>query len=175
MEFAENNIYGMDCENTAWPSCVDLDFELDDICSSESEKSDHSENTLEEQIPRSNKKKTTETAKKSRHVPHCLQPVKTVAKRNARERGRIQTVNQQFVELRKLLPLKRKKRIAKEKILKLAMTYIEELRRMIDEDDAKIAQEKMASSCRFAQAQYSCRVLPGSRDGQRQEINQVGS
>ena len=40
-----------------------------------------------------------------RHVPHSEKPHQIVAKRNARERNRVQAVNQAFLRLQKALPL----------------------------------------------------------------------
>ena len=40
-----------------------------------------------------------------RHVPHSEKPYQIVAKRNARERNRVQAVNQAFLRLQKALPL----------------------------------------------------------------------
>ena len=40
-----------------------------------------------------------------RHVPHSEKPHQIVAKRNARERNRVQAVNQAFSRLQKALPL----------------------------------------------------------------------
>ena len=46
-----------------------------------------------------------------KHVPHCEKPPQVVAKRNARERKRVQAVNQAFVRLGKAIPLENKVRI----------------------------------------------------------------
>ena len=39
-----------------------------------------------------------------KHIPHSEKPAGVVAKRNARERRRVQTVNQAFVRLSKAVP-----------------------------------------------------------------------
>ena len=43
-----------------------------------------------------------------KHVPHCEKPPQVVAKRNARERKRVQAVNQAFIQLRKAIPIESK-------------------------------------------------------------------
>ena len=43
-----------------------------------------------------------------RHVPHSEKPHQIVEKRNARERKRVQAVNQAFHRLRKTLPMSNK-------------------------------------------------------------------
>ncbi|CAG0889180.1 unnamed protein product [Cyprideis torosa] len=63
-----------------------------------------------------------------KHVPHCEKPPHLVAKRNARERRRVQAVNSAFSKLRDVLPLdNRGKRVSKVKTLKKAMDYIQHL------------------------------------------------
>ena len=52
-----------------------------------------------------------------KHVPHCEKPAQVVEKRNARERKRVQEVNQAFLRLRKALPTSNK--VAIFKILKV--------------------------------------------------------
>ena len=43
-----------------------------------------------------------------KHVPHCEKPAQVVEKRNARERKRVQEVNQAFLRLQKALPTSKK-------------------------------------------------------------------
>ena len=43
-----------------------------------------------------------------RHVPHSEKPPQIVEKRNARERKRVQAVNQAFLRLRQALPMSNK-------------------------------------------------------------------
>ena len=45
-----------------------------------------------------------------KHVPHREKPLQVVAKRNARERRRVQAVNQAFIQLRKAIPIESKVR-----------------------------------------------------------------
>ena len=77
---------------------------------------------------------------KKRHVPHALQPVHKVHHRNARERTRIHAVNDEFARLRSLLPYEKKTRVPKEDIIRLAVTYIQNLQDMIHSHDANGSQ-----------------------------------
>lgn len=71
-----------------------------------------------------------------KHVPHCQKPTHIVAKRNARERKRVQTVNDAFALLRKHVPRPSKSnKVSKVAILKVAMEYIQSLQSMIFEHD----------------------------------------
>ncbi|CAM1318283.1 Uncharacterised protein g6913 [Pycnogonum litorale] len=76
------------------------------------------------------KKKQSATHK---HVPHCHKPAHLVAKRNARERRRVEAVNQAFGRLRKSIPNETNKtrRLSKVKILQKAMDYIKGLHNML--------------------------------------------
>ncbi|CAG0917042.1 unnamed protein product [Notodromas monacha] len=63
-----------------------------------------------------------------KHVPHREKPPHLVARRNARERKRVQAVNLAFIHLRRALPIEsRGKRVSKVKTLKTAMDYIAHL------------------------------------------------
>lgn len=46
-----------------------------------------------------------EKCSRYKHVPHSEKPPQVVAKRNARERRRVQAVNSAFVRLRKAVPI----------------------------------------------------------------------
>ncbi|GFS17330.1 achaete-scute-like protein [Elysia marginata] len=71
-----------------------------------------------------------------KHVPHCLKPAHLVAKRNARERTRVQAVNSAFGKLRKHVPYETKhKRLSKVKTLRLAIEYIHHLQEMLHNHD----------------------------------------
>lgn len=67
----------------------------------------------------------------------CERPAALVARRNARERGRVQMVNGAFERLRRHLPyLKlRQKRVAKLKILRAAIDYIYDLQDELESND----------------------------------------
>ncbi|XP_022658632.1 achaete-scute complex protein T3-like [Varroa jacobsoni] len=81
-----------------------------------------------------NDKKKTSTYK---HVPHREKPPHLVARRNARERRRVQAVNGQFAKLRKCVPIEnRSKRLSKVKTLQKAIEYIAALQRLLEQDDA---------------------------------------
>ena len=86
-------------------------------------------------FPDNSVKKIKQTKKKRRHVPHSQQPRHLVIERNARERARINSVNDELRRLRNLLPLRTTKRVSKERILELSIRYIDELRRMIKDHD----------------------------------------
>lgn len=63
-----------------------------------------------------------------KHVPHREKPPHLVAKRNERERRRVQQVNSAFSVLRKTVPVEnRNKRLSKVKTLQRAIEYIESL------------------------------------------------
>ncbi|KAL3883784.1 hypothetical protein ACJMK2_030015 [Sinanodonta woodiana] len=71
-----------------------------------------------------------------KHVPHSEKPPHLVAKRNARERKRVQAVNGAFLRLRRCVPYEPKhKRLSKVKTLKLAIEYIKQLSEMIEDHD----------------------------------------
>ncbi|XP_056635454.1 achaete-scute homolog 1a-like [Diorhabda sublineata] len=67
--------------------------------------------------------------KNIKHVSYKEKTPQVVARRNARERRRVQAVNMAFVRLRKAIPYQnaRGKRISKVKTLKNAIKYIQEL------------------------------------------------
>ena len=71
-----------------------------------------------------------------KHVPHSEKPPHVVAKRNARERRRVQAVNNAFLRLRRHVPSEtRHKRLSKVKTLRLAIEYIRKLSEMIINHD----------------------------------------
>ena len=65
--------------------------------------------------------------------------------RNSRERLRMQQVNECYLQLRQLLPYKKKRntRVPKELILRLSARYIQSLANMI----AKYDKEKLQRTC----------------------------
>ena len=86
------------------------------------------------------KKKSGRKGKKKsayKHVPHREKPAHLVAKRNARERRRVEAVNSAFVKLRKAVPIenKRGKRVSKVKVLQRAIDYILSMREAISQHD----------------------------------------
>ena len=88
----------------------------------------------------SHKKRTGKKGKKKsayKHVPHREKPAHLVAKRNARERRRVEAVNSAFVKLRKSVPMenKRGKRVSKVKVLQRAIDYILAMREAISVHD----------------------------------------
>ena len=84
-----------------------------------------------------------------KHVPHSEKPPHLVAKRNARERKRVQAVNNAFLRLRRHVPSENKhKRLSKVKTLKLAIDYIRKLSDMIAKHDRQYG----APCCRYEQS-----------------------
>lgn len=76
-----------------------------------------------------------------RHIPHSEKPPHLVARRNARERKRVQAVNNAFLKLRKHVPCENKhKRLSKVKTLQFAIDYIVNLQNMIEEYDRSMAE-----------------------------------
>ncbi len=71
-----------------------------------------------------------------KHIPHREKAPHLVAKRNARERRRVQAVNSAFLCLRRHVPHEnRHKRLSKVKTLRIAIDYINYLKRMIEGKD----------------------------------------
>lgn len=76
-----------------------------------------------------------------KHIPHSQKPPHLVAKRNARERRRVQAVNQAFYKLRKCVPIEnRNKRVSKVKTLQRAIDYIRKMERILEEHDGQDSQ-----------------------------------
>ncbi|XP_015918566.2 achaete-scute homolog 3 [Parasteatoda tepidariorum] len=73
-----------------------------------------------------------------KHVPHKDKPPHLVARRNARERRRVQAVNSAFARLRKCVPIEnRNKRLSKVKTLHKAIEYIKGLQMLLsDQSDS---------------------------------------
>ncbi|KAH9380132.1 hypothetical protein HPB48_000741 [Haemaphysalis longicornis] len=74
-----------------------------------------------------------------KHVPHREKPAHLVARRNARERRRVQAVNNAFSRLRKCVPVEnRAKRLSKVKTLHKAIEYIQALQALLQEADKMV-------------------------------------
>ncbi|XP_013788507.2 fer3-like protein [Limulus polyphemus] len=89
-----------------------------------------------QQQPNSRKKLSRKNGGKSvyKHIPHREKPPHLVARRNARERRRVQAVNNAFARLRKCVPVENKsKRLSKVKTLHRAIEYIAALQEMLEE------------------------------------------
>lgn len=99
---------------------------------------------------RTNKKNNLEkTSGKSqyKHIPHREKPPHLVAKRNARERRRVQAVNSAFTRLRKSVPFdNRNKRLSKVKTLQKAIEYIESLTDVLMSEKPSSNEETFATS-----------------------------
>ena len=84
-------------------------------------------------LPSNKRKRITKTI----YVPHRNKPANIVSRRNARERRRVQAVNNAFKTLRSYIPYEnRNKRLSKVKTLQKVIDYIHHLRGMIEEMDA---------------------------------------
>ncbi|XP_059482455.1 achaete-scute homolog 1-like [Neocloeon triangulifer] len=90
------------------------------------------------QLPSSSRAVRGQRIKKGgyRHVPHKDKPPQMVARRNARERRRVQAVNTAFYRLRQAVPgdtaASRGKRVSKVKTLQRAIDYIYILQDMLE-------------------------------------------
>lgn len=90
--------------------------------------------------PKRKKRRSNTTYK---HVPHSAKPVQVVAKRNARERKRVQNVNSAFTYLRRHIPYEnRHKRLSKVKTLRIAIDYIQSLQSLISEHDQNLPSKE---------------------------------
>ncbi|RWS22451.1 achaete-scute 1a-like protein, partial [Leptotrombidium deliense] len=82
-----------------------------------------------------------------KHIPHREKPPHLVARRNARERKRVQAVNLAFQRLRKAVPVEnRTKRLSKVKTLQRAIEYINNLAKLLEKANAIEANSILASS-----------------------------
>ncbi|RWS06778.1 achaete-scute 1a-like protein [Dinothrombium tinctorium] len=85
---------------------------------------------------KSNAKKKKNGKSTYKHVPHREKPPHLVARRNARERRRVQAVNSAFARLRKAVPVEnRTKRLSKVKTLQRAIEYINNLMNLLKKAD----------------------------------------
>lgn len=108
-----------------------------------------------------------------KHVPHSLKPAHLVAKRNARERSRVQAVNSAFTRLRKHVPFEpRHKRLSKVKTLRVAIEYIQHLQQLIDRHDNILQAPTTTSDFRSCQIFQTCDFKPKT-DNTTHEANQV--
>ncbi|XP_059142085.1 helix-loop-helix protein 4-like [Physella acuta] len=106
-----------------------------------------------------------------KHVPHSLKPAHLVAKRNARERSRVQAVNLAFSRLRKHVPFEpRHKRLSKVKTLRVAIDYIQHLQQLIDRHDNILDAPTTTSDFRGCQIFQTCDFKPET-DGTTREAN----
>ena len=118
-----------------------------------------------------------------KHIPHRDKPPHLVQRRNARERRRVQAVNNAFVRPRRHIPHENKnKRLSKVKTLRIAIDYISQLQQMIKDHDAGITNPyqpaPMARSRRVAfsrRPDHASRAnAPGGSNGPGYEVNQFG-
>ncbi|KAF8774092.1 heart- and neural crest derivatives-expressed protein 2-like [Argiope bruennichi] len=79
-----------------------------------------------------------------KHVPHREKPPHLVARRNARERRRVQAVNTAFSRLRRSVPAENKnKRLSKVKTLHRAIEYIQMLQDMLSKADEDLGSDEL--------------------------------
>ncbi|GFT69877.1 achaete-scute-like protein [Nephila pilipes] len=79
-----------------------------------------------------------------KHVPHREKPPHLVARRNARERRRVQAVNTAFSRLRRSVPSENKnKRLSKVKTLHRAIEYIQMLQDMLSKADEELGSDEL--------------------------------
>lgn len=103
-----------------------------------------------------------------KHIPHSQKPPHLVAKRNARERRRVQAVNQAFYKLRRSVPIEnRNKRVSKVKTLQRAIDYIRQLERILEEDDGQ-ARIEAAERLNLTQSIISSTTTNGSGSSNQQ-------
>ena len=92
------------------------------------------------------KGKSKKPRNRYKHIPHREKPKPVVARRNARERRRVQTVNGAFSLLRKHIPYESKhKRLSKVKTLRIAINYIQQLQQMLQRSGAA----EVGDSCQW--------------------------
>ena len=93
--------------------------------------------TSTESAGRRRREKKCKKKSSYKHVPHSEKPAHLVAKRNARERRRVEAVNAAFLKLRRAIPVdnKRGKRVSKVKILTRAIDYILNMKDAINQHD----------------------------------------
>lgn len=113
------------CANSSFwaeeKDAVDVGWIVRDLCSSQIPAPQQTDVQLGLYCPRSTKsdfiemstnngsgplrEKNYEESISCKHVPHKDKPPQTVARRNARERRRVEAVNAAFLELRKVVPI----------------------------------------------------------------------
>ena len=101
------------------------------------EEEEEQEVTSTESAGRRRREKKSKKKSSYKHVPHSEKPAHLVAKRNARERRRVEAVNAAFLKLRRAIPVdnKRGKRVSKVKILTRAIDYILNMKDAINQHD----------------------------------------
>ncbi|KAK2171233.1 hypothetical protein NP493_1090g00061 [Ridgeia piscesae] len=99
-----------------------------------------------------------------KHVPHREKPPQLVQRRNARERRRVQAVNNAFVRLRRYIPYENKhKRLSKVKTLRRAIDYIGYLQSLVTEADTTGQDQFERGSWKLHPPRW--RAIVGGTDG----------
>uniref|UniRef100_T1JCI1 BHLH domain-containing protein n=1 Tax=Strigamia maritima TaxID=126957 RepID=T1JCI1_STRMM len=119
--------------STTDDGCGMQDANWDTSCEERDISLDNSEGATKKRSPKKGFKSVY------KHVPHKDKPPHLVARRNARERRRVQAVNSAFAKLRKCVPVEnRNKRLSKVKTLQKAIEYISHMQDMIDAADSHL-------------------------------------
>ena len=109
-----------------------------------------------------------------KHVPHREKPVQVVARRNARERRRVQTVNSAFTRLRKHIPYEnRHKRLSKVKTLRIAIDYIRQLEEMLGKHDSVLSGLLQNGQLSEEMLQEASREVCGVHEAQSNAVSHV--
>ncbi|XP_045114898.1 uncharacterized protein LOC123506695 [Portunus trituberculatus] len=121
-----------ECDATV-PSHLSASLEYSDVSYEEAEAPTVVTSTAPKVTQRFREKRKSKSVYK--HVPHREKPQHLVARRNARERRRVQSVNVAFSRLRRVVPgtSGRSKRVSKVKTLQGAMDYISHLQALLQE------------------------------------------
>ncbi|XP_074601795.1 uncharacterized protein LOC141855596 [Brevipalpus obovatus] len=122
-QFSDNNINNCSATSTQMhPSATSL------------KSPSYSPSSCSQSVSEEPNEKRRKTGKSNyKHIPHREKPPHLVAKRNARERRRVQAVNSAFARLRKCVQVEnRNKRLSKVKTLQEAIKYISKLQEILD-------------------------------------------
>nr|XP_045582025.1 acidic repeat-containing protein-like [Procambarus clarkii] len=96
-----------------------------------------------------------------KHVPHREKPPHLVARRNARERRRVQSVNVAFARLRRVVPCtsSRTKRVSKAKTLQGAIDYIYHLQDLLHHNNNPITTTNTCFPLHSSGLTNTCNML----------------
>ena len=116
-------------------SYVHMDWNIQSICDLSNPESSSTSSEKRQTNHHRQSSGTLKSKSTYKHIPHREKPVHLVAKRNARERKRVQAVNMAFMRLRRCVPVEnRTKRLSKVKTLHRAIEYIAALDSILKQD-----------------------------------------